>query len=134
MGVIGPIASRALAGEATFIEDFPLKVDRHGFEEQAYFTFCWPIRDETGRVCGFLIPSSETTAKVAAERTAKLLNAELAHRLQNTLAMLQGIANQTSLCRDNRCGPERLPRTRRSAGRVHALLTQTSWNATPLRT
>jgi len=37
---IGPIAARACAGEATFIEDFPLVVDRHGYPEQAYFTFC----------------------------------------------------------------------------------------------
>jgi hypothetical protein len=45
---IGPIAGRALAGEATFIEDFPLTVERGGGPEQAFFTFCYsPVRDET---------------------------------------------------------------------------------------
>ncbi|HET8727298.1 MAG TPA: sensor histidine kinase, partial [Alphaproteobacteria bacterium] len=36
---VGPIAEKAYAGEATFIEDFPLVVDRYDYPEQAYFTF-----------------------------------------------------------------------------------------------
>src|SRR5690606_32773955 len=48
---IGPIAERAYAGEATFIENFPLEIERHGYPEQCYFTFCYsPIRDENGIV------------------------------------------------------------------------------------
>jgi signal transduction histidine kinase/CheY-like chemotaxis protein len=98
--IIGPIAARAFAGEATFIEDFPLVVERAGHPEQAYFTFCYsPVRDEAGAIAGFLDTVVETTAKVAlvhalrereeelrrlnegleervAERTAELLRAE----------------------------------------------------------
>ena len=48
---IGPIAERALAGEATFIEDFPLIVERGGAPEQAWFTFSYsPVRSADGRV------------------------------------------------------------------------------------
>ncbi|WP_240539963.1 PAS domain-containing protein [Salinarimonas soli] len=66
---IGPIADRAFAGESTFIEDFPLVVERHGYAEQAYFTFCYsPVRDESGAVAGFLDTVIETTGKVVAER------------------------------------------------------------------
>src|SRR5688572_12520146 len=36
--VIGPLAERAYAGQATFIEDFSLHVHRSGFSEQAHFT------------------------------------------------------------------------------------------------
>lgn len=36
-----PIAEKALAGESTFIEDFPLRIDRSGTLEDAYFTFCY---------------------------------------------------------------------------------------------
>jgi hypothetical protein len=66
---IGPIAERAFAGEATFIEDFPLVMKRHGYPEQTYFTFCYsPVRDETGNVAGFLDTVIETTGKVLAEQ------------------------------------------------------------------
>ena len=62
---IGPIAERAFAGEATFIEDFPLTVERNGYPEEASFTFCYsPIRDETGGVAGVLAIVVETTGKV----------------------------------------------------------------------
>ncbi len=93
---IGPIASRARAGEATFIEDFPLVVDRHGYPEQAYFTFCYsPIRDEGGFVRGFMDTVIETTGTVEARRQASLLNAELEHRIKNTLAVISAIVSQT---------------------------------------
>jgi PAS domain S-box-containing protein len=66
---VGPIAGRALAGEATFVEDFPLAVERGGGPERAFFTFCCsPVRDEAGRVAGFLDTVVETTGKVLAER------------------------------------------------------------------
>lgn len=65
---IGPIADRALAGEATFIEHFPLVVERNGFPEQAFFTFSYsPIRNEAGIVVGFLDTVIETTAEVTTQ-------------------------------------------------------------------
>lgn len=41
------IAARAYAGEPTYIEDFPLVIDRNGYSEQTWFTFAtarcaWP--------------------------------------------------------------------------------------------
>jgi two-component sensor histidine kinase len=94
--VIGPIAERAYAGEPTFIEDFPLILHRCGFPEQTYFTFCYsPIRDDAGQVAGFLDTVIETTAKMRAEERARLINAELAHRIQNTLTLVNAIADQT---------------------------------------
>ncbi|NLS08323.1 sensor histidine kinase [Rhizobium sp. P32RR-XVIII] len=99
---IGPIAARALAGEATFIEDFPLVVDRHGYPEQAYFTFCYsPIRDEGGVVRGFMDTVIETTGSVEARRQASLLNAELEHRIKNTLAVVSAIVSQTLRATDS---------------------------------
>lgn len=93
---IGPIADRAYAGEATFIEDFPLVVDRYGYPEQCYFTFCYsPIRDENGVVRGMMDTVIETTGKVETQRQARLLNRELEHRIKNTLSVLQAIVNQT---------------------------------------
>jgi PAS domain S-box-containing protein len=66
---IGPIAERAFAGEPTFIENFPLVIERNGYPEQTYFTFCYsPVRGETGNVAGFLDTVIETTAQVLGER------------------------------------------------------------------
>ncbi|MCY1390924.1 Sensor histidine kinase RcsC [compost metagenome] len=65
---IGPFVFRAFSGEATFIENFPLMVNRHGSMEQAYFTFCYsPVRNESGAVAGFLDTVVETTDTVVAQ-------------------------------------------------------------------
>lgn len=62
---IGALVFRTLSGEAIFIENFPLMINRNGSLEQAYFTFCYsPIRDERGAVAGFLDTVIETTASV----------------------------------------------------------------------
>ena len=93
---IGPIAGRAYAGEATFIEDFPLVIDRYGYPEQCHFTFCYsPIRDEHGVVRGLMDTVIETTGKIEAQRQARLLNGELEHRIKNALTVIQAIINQT---------------------------------------
>ena len=86
---IGPIALRAFGGEATFIEDFPLLVNRRGVLEEAFFTFCYsPVRDDSGAVVGFLDTVVETTDKVLAARALRdtenelrRLNATLEHRI-----------------------------------------------------
>ncbi|MCL7999482.1 PAS domain-containing protein [Brucella sp. 21LCYQ03] len=99
---IGPIAEKAMQGEATFIEDFPLIVNRSGFNEQCYFTFCYsPIFDEDGSVGGMMDTVIETTGKVEAEKNAQIMNAELAHRIKNTFSIVGAIASQTFKSQDN---------------------------------
>ncbi len=72
---IGHMANRALAGEAVYIEDFPLVIDRNGGPERAYFTFCYsPIRDHDGKVLGMLDTVTETTASVLANQRLKFLD------------------------------------------------------------
>lgn len=128
--VIGPLAERAYAGEATFIEDFPLVVHRSGFPEQAYFTFCYsPVRDESGGLAGFLDTVIETTAKVRAEKRSKLINDELAHRIQNTLTIVNCIADQTfrnasSIDEARAAFLQRI----RALGNAHNALTQSNEN------
>ncbi|GEK71173.1 PAS domain-containing protein [Paracoccus denitrificans] len=93
---IGPIAERAYAGEATFIEDFRLVIDRYGYPEECHFTFCYsPIRDENGVVRGMIDTVIETTGKVEASRQLRLVNGELGHRIKNTLTVVSAIVNQT---------------------------------------
>lgn len=93
---IAPIVARAFAGESTYVEDFELTVERGGAPEHAQFTFCLsPIRDASGAVVGMLDTVVETTEAVRSRRQAAIANRELAHRIKNTLSVLQAIARQT---------------------------------------
>jgi two-component sensor histidine kinase len=93
---IGPIAERAFAGEATFIENYQMEIERYGRRETAWFTFSYsPVRLADGRVGGMMDTVVETTATVRAQIESEVLREELAHRLKNTLAIVQAIASRT---------------------------------------
>ncbi|WP_337243749.1 PAS domain-containing protein [Luteimonas sp. gir] len=64
-----PLIEQAMSGTATSHEDMPLTMLRHGYPEQTYWTFSYtPVRDEHGRIPGFLNITTETTHKVLAQR------------------------------------------------------------------
>jgi two-component sensor histidine kinase len=132
---IGPMVAKALAGEATFIEDFPLTIDRYGHPEETWFTFCYsPIRDEAGRVLGMMDTVMETTGKMLAERNGRLLNAELAHRMKNTLAMIAAIASQTFRSAETLEEAQSILSERiATLGEAHSILTRSSWSSAPIR-
>lgn len=95
---IGPIADKAMQGEATFIKDFPLEVRRSGTGmEEAYFTFSYsPVVDENGTICGFMDTVMETTERVQYERRAAISNRELVHRMKNSYALVSAVVRQTA--------------------------------------
>ena len=132
--MIGPFVEHAYAGEPTFIEDYALVIQRGGRPEQAYFTFCYsPIRDDDGRIAGMLDTVVETTAKVQAQQQARLINAELAHRIQNTLAIVHSIADQTFRSADSLDDARAtLGRRIKALGEAHNVLTQSNWLSAPM--
>ena len=72
---IRPIADRAFAGQSTYIEDFPLVINRTGEPEQAWFTFCYsPLRLGDQTVAGFMDTVVETTSTVRARADLALVN------------------------------------------------------------
>ncbi|MFJ4131253.1 GAF domain-containing protein [Pseudomonas cyclaminis] len=80
---ISPIADAAFQGHATYIENFPLVIERGQAREQAYFTFCYsPIRDSQGRVVGLLDTVTETTPTVFLARRLAVLDA-IGHAVVN---------------------------------------------------
>lgn len=89
-----PIAQRALQGESTFIEDFPVHIDRHGFLEEAFFTFCYsPQYDAQGDILGVLDTVIETTGKVLAEcglRHERERQQRLLQQMPGFVAVLSG--------------------------------------------
>lgn len=123
---IAPIMARAFAGEAVFIEDFPLVINRFGYAEQSYFTFCYsPIRDEHGEIAGVIDTVVETTARVETQRRTEALNAELAHRMRNTLAIVASIASQTLRTQSTTvAAAEALSARLRALAGTHSLLTK----------
>ena len=73
--VIHPWMERVLgAGEVIGVEDTLFPLTRHGFIEEAYFTFTFsPLRDDDGAIAGILQPVVETTRAVLARRRAETL-------------------------------------------------------------
>jgi PAS domain S-box-containing protein len=67
---IGPLAARALAGEAIWQDDLPLVMERNGYPENTWFTFSYsPALDDEGNVAGVFCACTETTEKVLAVRS-----------------------------------------------------------------
>lgn len=65
--VVQSLAQEAFAGTTQHFEDRPFVLQRHGYAERTYFTFCFsPVHDKDGLVGGILGTLVETTEKVAA--------------------------------------------------------------------
>jgi two-component sensor histidine kinase len=129
---IGPIAERAFAGEATFIENYQLEIERYGRRETAWFTFSYsPVRLADGSVGGLMDTVVETTAAVRAQIESEVLREELAHRLKNTLAMVQAIASRNfSDVREKEAFQARLL----ALAEANEVLQQHQWSAASMRT
>ncbi len=72
---VGPLFGRVMDNaEPTYIDDWMLPLDRFGFVEECYFTFCYSaIRNETGDVGGVFVTVVETTDRVLGERRVSAL-------------------------------------------------------------
>lgn len=131
---IGPIAERAYAGEATYIEDFPLIINRTGKDEQAWFTFCYsPLRLADGRIMGMMDTVVETSNTVQAQASLALANQELGHRLKNTLALVQAIATQTLRGAAEPSAIKSFRQRLAALGHAHDILLSQDWTSASLR-
>jgi len=67
---VGPQADLVMhKGEATWNERVHLRMERHGFPEDTWFTWSYsPIYDESGRIGGLFCAVTEDTPRVLAER------------------------------------------------------------------
>ncbi|MCC2955853.1 PAS domain-containing protein [Massilia sp. IC2-477] len=91
---IHPLIVRALKGEATYMDRLPLRMNRHGYDEDTWFTFSYsPVRDEDGTVAGMYCACVEATAEVLAERYREEENQRLMTLFEQApgiLAVLRG--------------------------------------------
>ena len=71
---VGEAYASALAGQPAYLEDQRMFLDRHGYLEETFFTFSFsPIRDHAGEVVGLFHPTTETTARLLAQRRTRTL-------------------------------------------------------------
>ena len=94
---IGAAFASALAGQASYIENQRMFLDRLGYLEETFFTFSFsPIRDESGKVGGLFHPVTEQTGKMLSERRTRALR-DLAARTgkAKTIADVFELAAQT---------------------------------------
>ena len=91
---IHPLIVRALKGESTYMDRLPLRMNRHGYDEDTWFRFSYsPVRDEDGTVAGMYCACVETTAEVLAERYRNEENQRLMTLFEQApgiLAVLRG--------------------------------------------
>ncbi|MEW6371365.1 MAG: PAS domain S-box protein [Pseudomonadota bacterium] len=74
---------RVLGGESFFFEDYAVTLERHGYPEQAWFTFSYsPLRDELGVVRGLICTVVEMSEKMAALARHKEAEERLALSLE----------------------------------------------------
>ncbi|SEN32915.1 Signal transduction histidine kinase [Stigmatella aurantiaca] len=75
-GMLAPGFDKIMAtGEANWVENLMMPLDRNGFLEECYFTYSHsPILDETGGVGGIFAALTETTAQVLDARRLRTLN------------------------------------------------------------
>ncbi len=91
---VEPLVNTALGGEATWSENLPLVMNRHGYPEDAWFTFSYsPVRDESGHIAGMFCAGAETTAQVLGERRLVAERERLAQTVDQApgfMAVLRG--------------------------------------------
>jgi signal transduction histidine kinase len=79
--VVGPMADRVMKDdEGTYVEAQLLIMERHGYQEETYYTFSYsPVPDDDGRPGGLICANTDDTRRVIGERRIALLR-ELAAR------------------------------------------------------
>ncbi len=85
--ICGPLADKVFEkGEASFVDDVRLLMNRGDFVEETYYSFSYsPIRDESGNVAGLFCPSTEVTPKVInARRLGTLSELSVSALVQKT--------------------------------------------------
>jgi PAS domain S-box-containing protein len=92
-----------------------------------------PIRDGSGQLIGASKVGRDITERKQAQKVQELLISELNHRVKNTLAMVQSIANQTAY-RAKSAGDFAASFGGRlqALSRTHTLLTATTWRGAEL--
>lgn len=93
---IAPLVARVFAGETVKFEDMPLRMTRHGYPEDTWWTFSYsPVRDESGDVAGLLNVTMDVTARIRAQRAERERD-EANARVHGNEERLRALVNASS--------------------------------------
>src|SRR5499426_598264 len=81
---IGPMADTVMTrDQGTYVEAQLLIMERHGYQEETYYTFSYsPVPGDDGRTAGLICANTDDTRRVVGERQVATLR-ELAARIGN---------------------------------------------------
>jgi PAS domain S-box-containing protein len=126
-----PLA-RALAGE-----ERPILECRHQREDGSWVWISIvgaPIRNEAGDVIAAIVAVTDIDEIKSAEEHRRAMNLELHHRVNNSLAMIQGVANITArTATDFACFRNSFSDRIQCLSRLSTLLVNRSWARTPMQ-
>lgn len=98
-----------------------------------FLSYAYPIKDEDGRVIRWFGTNTDITERKKAEDTQRLLLNELNHRVKNTLAIVQAIAQRTAAgTHDPAEFAKNFSGRIQSLSRVHTILSDSSWHGAGL--
>lgn len=129
---------RALAGEQNEINKelfrIPLPEREGGGLKDVYWNVTnSPIKDDDGNTTFCLHHALDITAQVEAERHAKVISAELDHRVKNLLAVITAIGRRTAMSSHSMEDfTERFSARIDSISRTHGLLSEGEWDGTTM--
>ncbi|MGJ3263350.1 MAG: PAS domain S-box protein [Salinarimonas sp.] len=132
-GIAGFAADMAVmdAGEGRAIEE---DWAGPGGARRTFLVSKTPMRDERGRVSGLVCVATDISERKRAEERQTLMVRELHHRVKNSLATVQAIANATArTATDIAAFREAFNARIVSLARTHTLLTENAWGVIPLR-
>jgi PAS domain S-box-containing protein len=105
-----------------------------GGATRIYLSTKTPMRDRFGTVVGLVGVSTDITDRKRAEERQATMVRELHHRVKNSLATVQAIANSTArTATDIESFREAFNQRVISLARTHTLLAENSWGVIPLR-
>ena len=125
------LIGRAASGETLSQIEFPLG---RGEDRPRYLELSVaPVHNEAGAIASVSVTARDISERKAGEERQRLLISELNHRVKNTLAIVQGLAQQ-SFKGERSSADERAAFASRLAAlaAAHNLLTQKSWESVEL--
>lgn len=111
-----------------------LQPDEKTEAEMFFLDFIYQaIRESDGTISGIFVEGQDVSDHVLAEERLTLINGELQHRVKNTLAMVQAIANQTLKPVTDREPVETFEKRLFALSRAHDTLVQENWSQADIR-
>ncbi|WP_062113382.1 sensor histidine kinase [Aureimonas sp. AU40] len=93
-----------------------------------------PVRDEANAVVGILVEGYDVTSRIMAEQQRIELMREMAHRMKNSMAMVQAIATQTlRQVKTVEEGREAISGRIAALARAQDILTRVDWDSADIR-